>query len=355
MPGLFIEYDYRGETHIRGWPRQATQAENAKKLAACQLFIDRVKGIKLEFADSQMAAREMSTGTVLLPRDIQMMLMANTAYGVFEFNGQRYYAMQTAQEVSQSLDVLGSDVGSLLVRTPTGWFAIPPGAVGDLLTIIGGTDPVAWQTPTPPGTGQTAEATWTQPFTSAFPTTNLPAGASIANYTKGITLAGNLSATNINLLVAALQATPTPGATGWFARCRLQYDIYWQGFATLALCVRNSGTGKLAGITTGFDITSLLYNEFTNYTTWSSVTRFTAYGMAAIWFEVRADATHITYSMSLDGFDFVPVIQKNLSGGWVGTPDQVGVWWNPNGNGHPAIAQGQTATGKLLSWQASGY
>lgn len=137
QPGMFVEAEWRGIKVLRKWPRRRTAEENAKRLASCQLFYDRVKTMKTELAATQIAARQMSDGSALLPRDVQMMLMSNSYYGTFEIDGQLYFPREAMTEVSTALDVLNRTPGAILYRGPDGWVGLLPGEAGDVLTLSG--------------------------------------------------------------------------------------------------------------------------------------------------------------------------------------------------------------------------
>lgn len=160
QPAAFVEYEWRGIKCIRKWPRRRTAAENQKHFASCQLFIDRVKQMKQELAASQVAAAEMSKGSALLPRDVQMMLMANTFYGTFELDGQLYFPVHVMTEVSQALDVLAREPGSILYRSEDGWIGLLPGQSGNVLALEGSPPRPIW-TPPAGGGGSGLVPRWT--------------------------------------------------------------------------------------------------------------------------------------------------------------------------------------------------
>jgi hypothetical protein len=59
------------------------------------------------------------------------------------------YRTPTRAGVSESLDALGDIVGGILVRGPEGWYVLPPGNPGDVLTSQGPDLLPAWLPPAP--------------------------------------------------------------------------------------------------------------------------------------------------------------------------------------------------------------
>lgn len=143
-PNNFVIVQTEHGTYARSWPRQATQGENAKKLASCNLFIERTVAMKKEDARAQMAAREMSQNTALLPRDVQMMVMANTAYQAFLLDGKIYMPMNTVYDVSDSLNIIGQVNGDLMIRRAGLWSVVPLGDPGEVLTCTGDDRLIDW-------------------------------------------------------------------------------------------------------------------------------------------------------------------------------------------------------------------
>jgi hypothetical protein len=166
LKGSFILYKWRGNTYARSWPKKRT----AKQRAAMQDQIDQFKayvyGCKVTEASFQVAAAEMSKGTTLYPRDVQIMTMASTAYGpiaVNEIIGAddpstppnenpnepkpttfRLFPMSQVLNVSSWLDALGYKPGNVLVRQQDFWYSLEAGNPNDVLTIHPDTAMPAW-------------------------------------------------------------------------------------------------------------------------------------------------------------------------------------------------------------------
>jgi hypothetical protein len=56
------------------------------------------------------------------------------------------YPMAAQTEVSESLDILGQSVGSILIRTVDQWVILPPGTTGQVLEMQASGLP-GWSTP----------------------------------------------------------------------------------------------------------------------------------------------------------------------------------------------------------------
>jgi hypothetical protein len=71
---------------------------------------------------------QATRNTTLLPRDLMIAAMYGRAFAVVMPDGRITWAMSAVSDVSKSLDVLGSTVGSILVRGVDWWEAVPPSA-----------------------------------------------------------------------------------------------------------------------------------------------------------------------------------------------------------------------------------
>lgn len=98
-------------------------------------------------AEERESVREAVKGTQWLARDLHTVLMYGTFFLFSRPDGRLIYPMAYNSEVSQALDALGFEVGSILIRTEDGWRAIEPGTSGQVLTSNGPGMPPTWENP----------------------------------------------------------------------------------------------------------------------------------------------------------------------------------------------------------------
>jgi hypothetical protein len=152
-------------------------------------------------------------GTPMLPRDLMIALMYGRAFALEMPDGTEMWSMQSRNDVSRSLDVLGKTEGAFLVRGPKFWETqtTPPGTLGRA-TIYRSTDEAAkdYRPGLPVPFNATAEDIGGFVNLSAHPTRlTIPAGVSL------VQINANLVAANANTATAALiQITKNGGNTG---------------------------------------------------------------------------------------------------------------------------------------------
>lgn len=172
IKGSFILYKWRGGIYARSWPKKRTAKQRAAMREQNDQFKAYVYCCKVTEASFQVAAAEMSKGTTLYPRDVQIMTMASTAYGPIDVNDIigaddpstppnenpnepkdttiRLFPMSQVLNVSSWLDALGYKQGNILVRQEEFWYSLEAGNHNDVLTIDPITGMPAWAEMTPP-------------------------------------------------------------------------------------------------------------------------------------------------------------------------------------------------------------
>ena len=98
-------------------------------------------------AEERQAVTDACKGTQWLARDLHTVLMYGTFFMLTDTTGKRLYPMAYGDKVSEALDSLGYEVGSIMVRTDDGWRYLPPGNPGQVLTSNGPGVPPSWETP----------------------------------------------------------------------------------------------------------------------------------------------------------------------------------------------------------------
>lgn len=195
------------------------------------------------------------------------------------------------------------------------------------------------------------EKPWTKPLASDFEVQNLPTDATIDDGVKALVFRDKLTSTNTNVMVYAGTAVPTGGASGWYAECRVAIANALQSYGTMGLVIRNSSTNRMAALCVGRDASTLLFNTWNSYTSWNGVISMCDQSTHDAWFRVEKSGTDIKFGYSIDGYNWLWCIFTNTTSGWVATPDEVGLGFNPNGWGSYSQTQGQFATALCASWK----
>lgn len=136
-----------GAERLRKWPRK--RGKNLPQVTKDQndWFLQAQWATKYIPAIQMVQAMEATENTPLLPRDIMTMLFANRMFMLSLPDGRRLYPTVARNDVSESLDVIGSVQGTILFRGLDWWSPLTPGTVGQVLTSNGpGADP-EWKTP----------------------------------------------------------------------------------------------------------------------------------------------------------------------------------------------------------------
>lgn len=113
----------RGSARVRKWPAKRGKPKSAKQQAAVDWFRDANHAAKRQWAPIQIMLHQVTAGTPFMPRDLAIMAMAGRLFRININERERYTSMAARQDVSEALDELGHQVGSILARTPEGWRA----------------------------------------------------------------------------------------------------------------------------------------------------------------------------------------------------------------------------------------
>lgn len=141
----------RGVLRVRKWPKKRGTPKSPLQRWWNDWF--RQANLLAKYADGMTQARAiaLTKGTGLYPRDIILKAMRGRLYIFHDENGKVWYPMAAIQDISDSLDVLAQNIGSVLVRATDRWRAPPTGNVNDVLTYKGGAAPPIWQAPATAG------------------------------------------------------------------------------------------------------------------------------------------------------------------------------------------------------------
>lgn len=142
-----------GEERARAWPKKRSRKKHPHTVEQNEWFRQAQWATKYMSAEMYWQFAQAVKGTPLLPRDILTMMMAGRLAAFTLPSGRTLWSEQVANDVSQALDVISDQPGSMLVRGPNGWMAISPGLAGQLLTFEGPDAPPSWQNPVGPSGG----------------------------------------------------------------------------------------------------------------------------------------------------------------------------------------------------------
>lgn len=127
-----------GQERIRSWPRKRGHDLPAITKRQNDWFLQANWATKYLTSVEMVAATEAVEGTPMLPRDILLMAFAGRLFSYTREDGKVVYPMASLISVSQSLDILSSTPGKMLVRGPDLWEPVdaPTGNGGGGLNAI---------------------------------------------------------------------------------------------------------------------------------------------------------------------------------------------------------------------------
>lgn len=126
----------QGTERVRVWPRKRGKPKSAATREQNEWFRQMQWATKYMPAPIIEHARRAVAGTPLLYRDILTMIHGNRAFIIITPDGKMIPPMEALNDVSASLDVIGSEVGDQLVRKPEGWRAVKPEPLTSLSAIL---------------------------------------------------------------------------------------------------------------------------------------------------------------------------------------------------------------------------
>lgn len=151
LRGNFMVDTVRGVIRVRKWPRKRGRPTSARQLWWIDWFKQANKLAKYVDAATARRAIQLTLGSGQYPRDIILSAMRGRLYNWVDQNGKKWRSMAAIQDISNSLDILAQDIGSILVRAVDRWRAPDPGNVGEVLTNQGPDAPPSWETVTTGG------------------------------------------------------------------------------------------------------------------------------------------------------------------------------------------------------------
>lgn len=142
--GLMVD-TVRGVLRVRKWPRKYGKPRSPLQAWWCDWFRQANKLAKYVDAASQRRAIQITAGSGMYPRDVLLSAMRGRLYSWVDQTGKVWHSMAAIQDISESLDVLAQNVGSILARAADRWRALDAGDVGEVLTSQGAGVLPEWQ------------------------------------------------------------------------------------------------------------------------------------------------------------------------------------------------------------------
>jgi len=132
LKGSLVFYISNGQFYASPWPKKRGKPKSAVTRAQNEWFRQAQWATKYWPAQSQLDCAKAVAGTALLPRDLMTMIMAGRCYMLTFKDGRKMYSKQMVSDVSQSLDVIAQEPGSMMFRGPQYWQPVLPGAPGNV-------------------------------------------------------------------------------------------------------------------------------------------------------------------------------------------------------------------------------
>ncbi len=136
----------RGQLIACKWPRRRPRVTHPTTLAQMEKFRQANWLTKFAPAAVQMTHRKIVAGTQLLPRDLMIAAMYGRGLTWQINDHRRRYPVAAVQDLSDTLDLLGTLPGDIIARGPDGWRVSSPTQPGQVpMSQAAGLAPV-WQT-----------------------------------------------------------------------------------------------------------------------------------------------------------------------------------------------------------------
>lgn len=156
LRGRFYVYESKAGTVAVAWPKKRGGPRSQAQADTMAMFKQACDAMKRMDPDLIVNAMNATKGTQFLPRDPLMAMLYGRGPTFMLTDGTRIVPMAERIDISQLLDNLAWDKGTILLRSTDLWIGLAPGTNGQVLTMLGA-DVARWQTPaTPPSPGTAA-------------------------------------------------------------------------------------------------------------------------------------------------------------------------------------------------------
>ena len=131
---------------LAAWPKKKDRPLSQRQTKSVQLFREAAEATKRMDPAEQMAARIASQATQLLPRDLLFMALYGRLGYIILDNGERFYPVAALADLTELLDMLGWDEGTLVYRGKDFWAGLPAPILPSVLTFNPETGQPEWST-----------------------------------------------------------------------------------------------------------------------------------------------------------------------------------------------------------------
>jgi hypothetical protein len=224
----------------RAWPK-GNGRDTPRRAAARADFKDAVQKIKFSAPEMWEAAQEWARNSPYLARDVLMAASMGTLAEITMSDGTTYVSLRvTNRTVQQLLDSIGSQPGTMLVRTVDEWQALIPGTAGQVLTLRADSGLPDWADPTGGGGGGAYTVVEQQHFVDVA---NVDLTAMAGRSDQNIELRYDLTpSTNATTIAFQLKLNGT-----W--KTAAGYRFYLSGYSSSSSThIENSQTGSQANM-----------------------------------------------------------------------------------------------------------
>lgn len=130
LRGLVVEDVSNGQQRIRKWPRKRGKKVHPVNRYWIEWFKDVQAHTKRLDAKTYAEIEEATRGTPLLPRDVMTMMARGRLFAFERPDGKVIFHVAQRDDISNSLDAIGQEIGFVLQRLPEGWRQVPVSALG---------------------------------------------------------------------------------------------------------------------------------------------------------------------------------------------------------------------------------
>ena len=145
--GRFYSYDSPTGAVAASWPPGRKHFSTPDQERSQKLFLEAMRAMKLMSAEVQAKAYADTKDSPYLPRDLLLMMLYGRGPTFIFPDGRRLASMPTRVNVSELLDGLGWEPGTMLFRGANLWLPVPPGLTGQVLRYNSPTEAPAWAVP----------------------------------------------------------------------------------------------------------------------------------------------------------------------------------------------------------------
>lgn len=142
--GRFYAYQKGDQVVYAAWPKKRGKARSEAQQEAQDRFAEAIAAMNRHAAAFMAEAREQVKGTPFLPRDPILAALMGKGPQFKLPDGKRLINMATRVNMSEVMDNIAWEPGSMLYRDENLWKGIPPGQSGYVLTYQGENDIPQW-------------------------------------------------------------------------------------------------------------------------------------------------------------------------------------------------------------------